>query len=164
MRLSLRSKVARYRAFWAGQERRASSAGVALYTPAGEVLVVKSSYKEYWSFPGGVVDAGETPRIAALRELREETGLTLPADALTFSMVVDRVSVVAQTYQFIFESQVDSSLFTNIDIDNDETVEWALVSRELIVHGDRPYSATVVRWARGDGAYAELQIGKNVGS
>ncbi len=33
--------------------------------------------QEYYALPGGSIEAGETPRQAALREMLEETGLTV---------------------------------------------------------------------------------------
>lgn len=33
-----------------------------------------------WGFPGGHMDPGEYPHIAAIRELQEETGIILPQD------------------------------------------------------------------------------------
>ena len=41
--------------------------------PRGAVLVL-NSVRKVWELPGGFIDAGETPRQAAIRELAEEAG------------------------------------------------------------------------------------------
>jgi 8-oxo-dGTP pyrophosphatase MutT (NUDIX family) len=45
-------------------------------------LLVRQSYKAHWGAPGGLLDRGELPDAAAVREVREEVGLEVqPAGA-----------------------------------------------------------------------------------
>ena len=48
----------------------------------GRVLVCQLTYKSDWDLPGGVVEVGESPRLAVSREVEEELGLTIPAGDL----------------------------------------------------------------------------------
>jgi 8-oxo-dGTP pyrophosphatase MutT (NUDIX family) len=47
------------------------------------LLLVFDRYRRCWELPGGTIEPGETPRQAAVRELREEAGFV--TEALTFA-------------------------------------------------------------------------------
>ena len=58
-------------------------AGVVVFDSAGKVLLQKRSGTEaVWGFPGGVIELGESAAEAAIREVREETGLDVKIDSL----------------------------------------------------------------------------------
>ena len=49
------------------------AAGVLLFDDQDRVLLVDPTYKPGWEFPGGVVEPGEAPARAGMREVAEET-------------------------------------------------------------------------------------------
>ena len=48
----------------------------------GRVLLCQLTYKQDWDLPGGVVEVGESPQLAVVREVEEELGLEIPAGDL----------------------------------------------------------------------------------
>lgn len=59
---------------------------VAARDEAGRVMLVRHTYLDGWWMPGGGVDRGETVQDAAVRELREETGLIATASPRLLSV------------------------------------------------------------------------------
>ncbi|MEV6792926.1 NUDIX domain-containing protein [Streptomyces sp. NPDC051320] len=53
------------------------AAGVLLFDEHDRVLLVDPTYKPGWEFPGGIVENGEAPARAGIREVAEETGIQL---------------------------------------------------------------------------------------
>ncbi|MEW6339347.1 MAG: NUDIX hydrolase [Pseudomonadota bacterium] len=74
-RMALRLGFRLARAWWHLRRPRHEGALVAIYVGQA-LLLVKSSYRAEWNFPGGSVRPGEAPDAAARREMEEEIGLS----------------------------------------------------------------------------------------
>lgn len=57
-------------------------AGGCIFNEKGEVLLQRRADCSKWGFPGGAIEIGETPQMAAVREIKEETGLEVEAGRL----------------------------------------------------------------------------------
>lgn len=86
----------------------------------GEILLLRSSYRPGWSLPGGGIAHGESAREAALRELREETGLAVPEASLH----------EAQALAFIWEHRSDHTTIFELTLAQRPTLR--LDNREIV--------------------------------
>lgn len=57
-------------------------AGGCIFNDKGEVLLQRRGDSNKWGFPGGAIELGETPQMAAIREVKEETGLDVEVGEL----------------------------------------------------------------------------------
>lgn len=57
-------------------------AGGCIFNEAGEILLQRRGDSNMWGFPGGAIELGETPEAAAIREVKEETGLDVEVGEL----------------------------------------------------------------------------------
>lgn len=94
-------------------------AAIIYLTAAGKLLLLKRSASagnepETWGFPGGHIEDGETPAQAAVRELKEETGLTITGLSDPVAALNDVV---------VFRADVPS--FTPMLNDEHTAYEWA---------------------------------------
>lgn len=85
--LALRERVGTSRLWLSG-----ATAVVVRDTPTGEqVLLVRRSDNDQWTPVSGIIDPGEQPHLAALREVSEEAGVTAEVESLVWLTVTDVV-------------------------------------------------------------------------
>jgi 8-oxo-dGTP pyrophosphatase MutT (NUDIX family) len=88
--------------FWNNLPRKAVGVGCLFFDTDGHVLIVKPTYKPPWQIPGGVVEAGESPREACIREVYEELGLHVTPTRLLCVDYVSPANHGRESLQFIF--------------------------------------------------------------
>jgi ADP-ribose pyrophosphatase YjhB (NUDIX family) len=73
-------------AWYASVPKVALSANAVLRDSQGRIALVRNTYRDGWSLPGGVVDDNEPPADAAIREVHEELGHEAQGEATLLSV------------------------------------------------------------------------------
>lgn len=127
-----------------------------------EMLAVKASYKERWSLPGGSVDQDEPPRVGALRELMEETQVSVSPDDLQLAGVVHLTSSdgTRDSLYFLFLAR---GVHAQPQPDGHEILgtKWMKPDEFKKVAGGRPHAllaADIVSGAAAAGTYLEAKL------
>lgn len=105
------------------------SVTVAVRDAAGRILLVHKIDNDYWALPGGAVDLGESVADAALREIAEETGVTIELTGLV-GIYTDPGHVMAyddgevrQQFSICFNARLISGMARQDDTEV-KAVQW----------------------------------------
>lgn len=74
--------------------------------------------------PGGHIEKGETPRVAMIREIEEELGVTVQPNDLEFASVAVRNTSEGETVAFEFILRDKDYSFRNAESDQCSEVVW----------------------------------------
>ncbi|KQY54542.1 MULTISPECIES: NUDIX domain-containing protein [unclassified Nocardioides] len=100
---------------------------------AGRVLMCRLTYKKDWDLPGGVVEVGESPRLATARELAEELGVDIPAGKLLLTDWLPPWSGWDDAVCLVFDGGVhDASLVDGMVLEAREIREAAFLTLDEI--------------------------------
>lgn len=96
--------------------------GAAIARREGSLLLVREvaeSGEIGWSLPGGVIEEGEDPLTAVMREVREETSLHVSEVlGLAYSVIYNRSEKNDRTCAFVFEVTTTGNIVVE-DLDSD---------------------------------------------
>ncbi|MEU6281589.1 NUDIX domain-containing protein [Streptomyces sp. NPDC047028] len=144
------------------------AAGVLLFDEQDRVLLVDPTYKAGWEFPGGVVERGEAPARAGMREVAEETGIRLRE--VPRLLVVDWERPVPPGYgglRLLFDGgRLDPAAAGRVLLPGPELRDWRFVTEQEAAGMLPPVRYERLRWAlraRERGAALYLEAGVPVG-
>ncbi|MEU9095137.1 NUDIX domain-containing protein [Streptomyces sp. NPDC048428] len=144
------------------------AAGVLLFDEHDRVLLVDPTYKPGWEFPGGVVEAGEAPAQAGIREVAEEIGIHL--ERVPGLLVIDWEAPEPPGYgglRLLFDGgTLPDAVAEALVLPGSELRGWRFVTEEEAATMLPPTRYARLRWAlraRERSAVLNLEAGVPVG-
>lgn len=119
--------------YYANLPRKITSSGAIFLNTKKEILILKPSYKDHWIFPGGTVEADESPLQACAREVKEEMyldNIDFKFIGIVFSFANNSsVQKVPEHIQFGFYGGVLSDKeIDKIKLDHDEIIDYKFIN------------------------------------
>lgn len=68
------------------KQDRVRAAGIVLHNDSLLIMYRRRDEREYYTFPGGMVEEGESPEEAVVREVQEETTITVEVERLCYML------------------------------------------------------------------------------
>ena len=99
-----------YARFWRLVPLTTVGVKVIVVDPDGRVLLVRTRYHQWWALPGGGVHRRETPEAAAVRELREETGIRVEPGALSFGGLLSNFREGKSDYIVVYTASLPRAI------------------------------------------------------
>ncbi|MFA6075800.1 MAG: NUDIX hydrolase [Negativicutes bacterium] len=112
------------------QPKKLIAAKVLLFNDVGELLLVKPGYKPYWSLPGGLVEANESPLAAGIREVFEETGLNINPELADVEWFPANEEYPERIHFTFFGGVLTAGQIAMIAIDGQEIVDFQFAAPE----------------------------------
>lgn len=100
--------------FWQAMATPGTGSVIAVWH-GSRLLCVRESYRRGLGLPGGGLNAGEAPRAAARRELFEEVGLDLAAEAFRPAGTIAFTAGRRAIEDTLFEVELDDALPLRVD-------------------------------------------------
>ena len=113
----------------------------------GRIALVHSLLYDYFKFPGGGLEPGESPEEALIREVREEAGLTvIPETIRPYGRVrrldsYDRKKFVQDSDYYICDAELEPVAQKLDEYENREcfTPEWVTWREAVFINRSRPH-------------------------
>lgn len=97
----------------------------------GELLIVKPNYRDGWLVPGGSADDEESPLHCAIRETKEEIGLTMEDLQLVGVYYAPKKGIHSDSLKFIFYGGVlTENQLSQIKLQTEELEAYIFTSPE----------------------------------
>ncbi len=114
------------------------ASGVLVWDESGQLLLVQTHNRSSLILPGGLVEADESPAVAAHREVLEEVGLDVSIGRLLVVQYLDGEDERPSSVQFVFDSRpVPLTSALRLQVEEIASAHWLEPDEAVAAHGVR---------------------------